>query len=142
MDMVESRSRGATLGREGVMSTNSPTDRREKAAVIELVHSLSSPDAKERGSAAFEIQDLHKDLEENDVQLIARVLILARLHETDEECQQAQLGALCDLSGWHTFPVDVLNSLYTIDRAALQGSQRHALLEIIENQREKSRRLQ
>lgn len=77
----------------------------------QLIRALTSPNPRERQRAADETTDVHRGLSDERVSQLVRVLVSARLEETDPACQEAQLNALCDLTAWHNVDRDLLRPI-------------------------------
>ena len=73
----------------------------ERRLILDLIARIASEDESIRERAADEVTDVHRALEDADVEVVAGVLIVARLVEPSRRCQEAQLHALAELAEWH-----------------------------------------
>ena len=58
---------------------------------------------------------MHRSLSDDDIAVIAQVLVAARMHEQVVRCQEAQLHALAELAEWHDLPSVVLARLQHLE---------------------------
>ncbi len=98
---------------------------------VELIHGLTSADPTARDTAADEDTDVVKSLDSAEADLIARVLVAARLAEDVEACQEAQLHALVELLAWHDLSQMNLDRLRYVDPTTVIGSQIEYLEELL-----------
>lgn len=98
---------------------------------LALIHRLTSEDPTERGTAADEVTDVVKSLDGAEADLVARVLVAARLVEKVEVCQEAQLHALVELRAWHDVSQMNLDRLRYVDATTVIGSQTEYLEELL-----------
>lgn len=66
--------------------------------------------------------DVARNLEEGDLELIARLLVAVRLTEEELDCRESQLHALAVLAEWHELSPAVVAPLAQI-RADAVGSE-------------------
>lgn len=98
---------------------------------LELIHRLTSEDSAARDTAADEVTDVVRSLDIAEADLIARVLVAARLAEEVVACQEAQLHALVELRAWHDLSQMTLDRLRYVDSTTVVGSQAEYLEELL-----------
>lgn len=101
------------------------------ADLLATVGSLLSPDASERARAADEITDFAKSLKADHAEVLARLLVVLRLGESDVECQEAQLNALSELKEWYEIKNATLLRLRVVPEDSLRGSQKEHFDDIL-----------
>jgi hypothetical protein len=89
---------------------------------LDMIRRLTSVDTRTRELAADEVTDVVKSLGGLG-SVIAGVLAIARLGESDPSAQEAQLHALSELDEWGLVPSDVREILARIDLTTVEGSQ-------------------
>lgn len=90
-------------------------------AVLQVVRLLVSEIPRERDRGADEVTDILRSLTPDHVAMLARLLVFARLNETDEACQESQLNALASLHSMTPLTADVLEPLRALE--SVSGSQ-------------------
>lgn len=97
------------------------------AEAFDLIHKLTSEDAKIREEAADCVADMAGSMSAACAEALARVLVFARLVETDEPAQEAQLNALVELSSWLDLSANILKQLQSIKPHDTETSQKEYL---------------
>ena len=95
--------------------------------VLDLIVGIASEDEAARDRAADEVTDIHRALDEADVDVVAGVLVVARLAEPVQRCQEAQLHALAELAEWHDLRPELVSRLSRIARPVADPSQEEYL---------------
>jgi hypothetical protein len=90
--------------------------------VVDLVRRLTSQQAQDRAIAAEEATDIIHSLGELGP-VLAGVLALVRLRESDLAAQEAELHALAELHEWGLVSTTTLEVLARLDRNSLDASQ-------------------
>ena len=93
-----------------------------RSAILDLVHGISSPLPANRARSADAVTDIAERMAEREVDLVARLLVTARLTEQELDCRESQLHALAELAEWHGVSTAVLAPLAQ-GRAEAVGSE-------------------
>ena len=97
--------------------------------ILDLVQGITSTERDRRERTADEVTDVHGALSEDDIAVLAHVLVAARLVEADRACQEAQLHALAVLDESHDLPPEAISRLQSLEVPADDPSQ----LEYLQN---------